>query len=245
MNTDPDSPLTPDEARQAAMQSVAARRYIERRERAIAASVTSDPVVHMVVPGNVVAGGSVCRNALVAGTDPNRVLRDLAVFIPGGVEHHQGIPYDSDPAEPDAGTWHFRDWCPELGKDAPARQALARSGRSEDPCPECGRTGTCKMDCSRRQAGTSWGTAEVMLTGSRSVTGRALILGQGVTGSSREFIEAARSAKADDPVWITDGGGFVLAVITPAGEYVPPGQCNCKNCPWNGNHETPGERHHD
>lgn len=227
MNTDPDSPLTPDEARQAAMQSVAARRYIERRERAIAASVTSDPVVHMVVPGNVVAGGSVCRNALVAGTDPNRVLRDLAVFIPGGVEHHQGIPYDSDPAEPDAGTWHFRDWCPELGKDTPVRQAPvpARSERSEDL--------------------TSWGTAEVLLTESRSVTGRALILGQGVTGSSREFIEAARSAKADDPVWITDGGGFVLAVITPAGEYVPPGQCNCKNCPWNGNHETPGERHHD
>jgi hypothetical protein len=203
MNTDPDSPLTEDEAREAAMQSVAARRYIERRERAIAEpgtpAWTSNPVVHVVTREHG------CCNAIQAVASQGGLLRELTMFYPGGHRDLQGIPYDADPAEPDAGTWHFADWCPELGKNAPARQETTRSERSEDP----------------------------------ELPGRTIIVGEMRT------LEAARAATAAEPVWIMSGiNGHAIAVIIPAAEYHQPGTCCCKNCPWNGNHGTPEERHH-
>jgi hypothetical protein len=48
---------------------------------------------------------------------------------------------------------------------------------------------------------------------------------------------------ADGAAWRRDVP--VLAVIIPAAEYHQPGTCCRQNCPWNGNHETPEERHHD
>jgi hypothetical protein len=38
-----------------------------------------------------------------------------------------------------------------------------------------------------------------------------------------------------DVVWIESGEQVQLVVI-PARNYVRPGQCNCKHCPWKGDH---------
>lgn len=83
---------------------------------------------------------------------------------------------------------------------------------------------------------TSWVPARVTLTDDLTVAGRGIGLGRPGAGSAAELGQAARSATADDPVWIMDGETPV-AVIIPAGEYHVPGACCCKNCPWNGHHE--------
>lgn len=202
---------------------------------------TDDPIVHYMT----ISHG--CVNAIQVMAHPAEPLRDLFVLMPGGHTSVDNVAYDNDVAEPAYGTWHFRSWCPALGKHAPGRaQANAESsGRPESVHPLAADPPRELNEAERdrwvqvRGRGTSWGTADVLLDDGNApaVTGRALVIGQGTLGNDHEFIDAARSAKAADPVWIADGGGFVVAVIVPAEEYHPAGTCCCKNCPWNGHHE--------
>jgi hypothetical protein len=198
-------------------------------------SVCDEPVVHMVIPGNSVAGSSVCRNAIVAGTGPGRGLRDLAVFIPGGVEHHQGIPYDNSPDDPPDGTWHPADWCPYQSRPDAVKAALARSHRTPDGAlcavdhPHPG--GTCGTTRSDQPEGTAEdGVRVVTVTRPDDPAARleqyALIL------------SALDLAASGTPTHFINEHGYGLVTVIPAAEYHDPRTCCCQHCPWGGNHGT-------
>jgi len=184
-----------------------ARRELNRRARERGVPGTDDPVVHYVTIGHG------CCNAIKVTAHQAGPQRDLFVLMPGGHASLASVATTatrpSRARAPGTSATGARNWA-RTHPAAPRRTRKFRtSGRN----------------------GTSWGTAEVLLDDSHSVTGRALVLGQGTLGNDHEFIDAARSAKADDPVWITDGGGFVLAVIVPAEEYHPAGHLLLQELP--------------
>lgn len=70
-------------------------------------------------------------------------------------------------------------------------------------------------------------------TGDPDMPGRKIIVGE------RSVFEAASAVTSAEPVWIMSGiRGHAIAVIIPAADWHAPGTCCCKNCPWQGNHET-------
>lgn len=60
-------------------------------------------------------------------------------------------------------------------------------------------------------------------------------------GASFLVAVAATATDQRDVTWVENHGQVVAAII-PARNYHPPGECCCKNCPWNGNHEGPVSR---
>lgn len=86
-------------------------------------------IVHYVLDPDLNAGS--CANAITAQARPAGELRDLTVFRPDGPLPLRDVHYDSDPAEPAEGTWHFADWCPARGKDAPGRKAMNEAALAE------------------------------------------------------------------------------------------------------------------
>jgi hypothetical protein len=91
--------------------------------------VSTQPVVHYQ-SAEQVSKIPACRNAVVVSEGESGEGRTLAVFFPDGMSYMDDIRYDSDPAEPAEGTWHFADWCPALGKDAPGRKAASEAGEN-------------------------------------------------------------------------------------------------------------------
>jgi hypothetical protein len=153
-----------------------------------------------------------CCNAIMTRTRSAEGIRDLFVLTPGGHADHQDIPYDGT-SEPDRNTWHLAGHCPP-------RQMT-------------------RNQAAQREADLALDTIQVVLDeGGSTVTGRAVRIGS--TGVARKFVQAAGTATAADPVWVTRDGESVFAVILPAEEYHPPGSCCCKNCPWGGKHGVDG-----
>jgi hypothetical protein len=77
----------------------------------------------------------------------------------------------------------------------------------------------------------------------KDMPGLRITLGTAGAGSSAGLARAAEVVASDNPVWIVSrdgesGRGVVLAVIIPAADWHAPGQCCCKNCPWDNKHET-------